>query len=289
MLMARSGQETLLKHPSTTTLLNLKWRFIPRLAFYTNLLLYLLFLVLLSAYSIGLTRIAARQTNKFRSVTYNESMEYYYEDNASDPADENITGMGENQVLRGFLISVIFLNLIKKLFQMVLVDGLAFFSSIQNIGECVSLVLALVAVFSPRSETKLNASSITVLMSFIVFSFLIQKLKMFGLYVLAFKRTVQNSTKFFPIFFLIYMGFTLSFNIRTYFGVTYFNSTAGYSLVRALSMALSNLENEEMGLSHPFVINYIIYFMFIGLVCIITFNLFVGKLNNFKLSIFIVK
>ncbi len=271
MLMARSGQETLLKHPSTITLLDLKWRFIPRLAFYSNLFFYLLFLILLSAFSISLSRIAAKQTNSFRSVTYNESVEDYYED------DETNNKIDENQILRGFLIAACFMNLIKKFLQMLFVDGLAFFSSLQNIGECLSLILALVGTFSSKMETKLNTSSIAVLLTFIVFSFLIQKLKMFGLYVLAFKRTVQNSTKFFPIFFLIYVGFTLSFNIRTYFGVTYFNATAGYSLVRSLSMALGNLDNEEMGLANPFVINYIIYFMFIGLVCIITFNLFVGK------------
>jgi hypothetical protein len=167
--------------------------------------------------------------------------------------------------------------LLKKLLQLLFVDGAAFFSSAKNNGECVSFVLALVAIGSTHMETKLSVSSIAVLLAFIVFSFLIQKLRMFGLYVLAFKRTVQNSTKFFPIFFLIYAGFVLSFNIRsTQFGVRYFNATAGLSFVRALSMALGELENDEMGLTNTFLVNYVIYFMFIGLVCIITFNLFVG-------------
>jgi ankyrin repeat protein len=54
MLIARSGQETLVKHDVTTVLLNLKWRFIPRFLFFFNLFLYLLFLFLFSWYSIEL-------------------------------------------------------------------------------------------------------------------------------------------------------------------------------------------------------------------------------------------
>lgn len=51
MLIARSGQENLLKHETTRTLLHLKWRLIPRFAFWFNLIFYLLFLFLFSFYS----------------------------------------------------------------------------------------------------------------------------------------------------------------------------------------------------------------------------------------------
>ena len=262
--MARSGQETLLKHETTQMLLNLKWRIIPRLMFYINLFLYLLFVILFSVYSMDLKNIGENENN-----INNIRNTYGFVEN-SVITDENL-------ILRNFLIVIILLNSSKKLFQFILVDGLSFVSSAQNMGECASFSLAFLAVFSPSIETRLNLSSIAVLISFIVFSFQIQKLKIFGLYVLAFKRTIQNSTKFFPIFFLIYTGFTLSFTIRTFFGVSYFNVTTGLSMVRTLSMALGDLSNEEMGLDTNLTLNYIIYFMFIGLVCIITFNLFVGK------------
>lgn len=256
MLMARSGQETLLKHETTQTLLNLKWRFIPRFAFYFNLLLYLVFLVLFAIYSVELSRLVR--------VSEDENPE------------EKLGNIETDSTLRGCLIGIIMVNMFKMLFQLLLVDGLAFMTSLQNIGETLSFLLALWATFSPQYYTKINVSSATVLLSFIVFSFLTQKLKMFGLYVLAFKRTIRNSTKFFPIFFLIYLGFTLSFSIRTHFGVSYYNASAGLSAVRTLSMALGELANEDMGLETNLFLNYLIYFLFIGLVCIITFNLFVG-------------
>lgn len=55
MLMARSGQETLLKHDTTQKLLDLKWRFLPRFTFYFNLFFYLLFMILFATYSYQLS------------------------------------------------------------------------------------------------------------------------------------------------------------------------------------------------------------------------------------------
>ncbi len=48
MLIARSGQENLLKHDTTKLLLQLKWRFIPRFAFYFSLFVYLLYMIIFS-------------------------------------------------------------------------------------------------------------------------------------------------------------------------------------------------------------------------------------------------
>lgn len=44
MLVARSGEEKLIKHVATLNLLNLKWRFIPRFVFYFNLMIVIVFL-----------------------------------------------------------------------------------------------------------------------------------------------------------------------------------------------------------------------------------------------------
>ncbi len=56
MLLAKSGQETLLKHDTTAMLLNLKWRFIPRLVYYSNLFFYLIFLLLFCFYCLDLQK-----------------------------------------------------------------------------------------------------------------------------------------------------------------------------------------------------------------------------------------
>jgi len=52
MLIACSGEENLIKHETTTQLLNLKWRYWPCFFFYFSLIYYLLYLVLFSWYTI---------------------------------------------------------------------------------------------------------------------------------------------------------------------------------------------------------------------------------------------
>lgn len=304
MLMARSGQETLLKHDTTRKLLDLKWRFIPRFAFYSNLFVYLLFLVLFALYAYQYascfdralsTRDQALEPTMmmsgFRSTfTYEPTVSNEYE----APIAELMTGDNENRTQDGVNVDsiendvllsslhvalnvLIVLSLAKKLIQIILIDRLSFFASLQNWAEMATYIMAFATLWTSTPETKLNICSLALLLSFIVFSFLIQKLKVFGLYVLAFRRTLTNSAKFFPIFFLVYFGFILSFRLRTHFGVTYFNSTTGMSFVRTLSMALGELDNDQMGLDSHSFINFLFYFTFIGLMCVITFNLFVGK------------
>ena len=259
MLMARSGQESLLKHETTEQLLKLKWRFIPRFAFYSNILLYLLFLILFALYTTQLSNYASDKKIRESQTTFESNLSFI------------------------ILVSIA-INLVKKLLQVILVDRFSFFVSLQNWAEVGTFLMAFWAIVADSLALKLNLCSIAVLSSFIVFSFLIQKLKVFGLYVLAFRRTIQNSAKFFPIFFLIYIGFNLSYRVRTNFGVEFFNTTTGLTLIRTLSMALGELESDSMGLDFDTIdsalyLNYLIYFMFIGLMCIITFNLFVGKYN----------
>ena len=63
MLVAQSGQETILKHATVQKLLELKWRFIPRLAFYANLVFYMCFLCLFAAFSIRLSKHIIKPSN----------------------------------------------------------------------------------------------------------------------------------------------------------------------------------------------------------------------------------
>ena len=86
-------------------------------------------------------------------------------------------------------------------------------------------------------ETKFSCGSLAILLSFFVLLFLIQKLRIFGLFVLAFNKTVIKSASFLPVFLVIYAGFTISFRLRSQFGVTYFNTKSeSLSLIRTFSM-----------------------------------------------------
>ena len=92
---------------------------------------------------------------------------------------------------------------------------------------------------------------------------------------MAFRRTLANSTKFFPVFILIYTGFLLSFRARATADVKYFNSTSSTTFMRGFTMMMGDLQSEEMGLDSSYI-NYVLYLLFICIMSIIILNLFVG-------------
>lgn len=264
MLIARSGQENLLKHETTRTLLHLKWRIIPRCAFYLNLITYLIFMLLFSFYSVELSEfgqlmVSNNSTNQTTQLEIVYQLDFY---------------------IYASLIFILSFHILKEIFQIFFLDGLNYFLSLQNLIELFTYILAVLSLFSSNYYMQSSYASVAVLLAFIVFSLFTQKLKMFGLYVVAFHRTLANSAKFFPIFLIIFTGFILSFRIRSNFGVSFFNSTS-YSIVRTLTMIVGELDTSRMGLYTDSLSNYIIYFLFIGLMCIIVLNLLVG-MNFFK-------
>ena len=76
-------------------------------------------------------------------------------------------------------------------------------------------------------------------------------------------------------------GFVLSFKIRANFGVDLFDGTTQYQFIRTLTMVTGEIDTGKMLLmdmddvSHNYI-NYIIYFLFIGVMSTILLNLFVG-------------
>lgn len=117
-----------------------------------------------------------------------------------------------------------------------------------------------------------------ILFGYILLPLFLQKFKTIGIYVIALQRTLSNSCKLFPIFFIFFIGFILSFRTRSNFGVQYIESNSiGYSFIRTITMVVGELDTSKMGLYNSDSLpNFIIYFLFIGLMCTIVLNLFVG-------------
>jgi ankyrin repeat protein len=258
ILIAESGQEVLIKHETIKMLLNLKWRYFPRMVFYINIFFYLIFIVLFSMYTIQLSK----RFEEIQEINYfnNNSIiinEFEHELNLFGITFESKTGF--------YLILVFLLTFIKKIFQILLIDGFSFFLSFPNWVELSTFAFSFTSVLSSDFKTKFTFGSIAILLAYIEFSFLIQKFKVFGLYVLAFKRTLKNSAKFFPMFLLIFIGFILSFRLLSNFGVTYLNTNSGSYIIKVLAMAVGELETSGMGLDEGLFVNYLIYTLFIWL------------------------
>lgn len=78
---------------------------------------------------------------------------------------------------------------------------------------------------------------------------------------------------------ILFIGFIFSFRVRSNFGVNYSESSAsiGYSFIRTFTMVVGELDTSKMGIYNSnSITNFIIYFLFIGLMCTILLNLFIG-------------
>jgi hypothetical protein len=280
MLIAYSGQECLIQHETTKLLTELKWKLVPRYAFYTNLIIYMIFMLLFSLYSIELAEIGHTINNNY--LNSNEEFLKLNITNATQlEHSKNLDFNRANLQLKRSLLfytlfSVLLFQLLKEMLQIFFLDGLSYFLTLQNLIELFTYTTASLSLLSNSYSAQSAYGSIAVLFAFICFPLFIQKLKMFGLYVVAFRRTIENSAKFGPVFIIIFIGFILSFKIRSNFGVSYSNSTS-YSIIRTLTMVVGELSTEKMGLQNDYSLtNFFIYILFICLMCIILINLFVG-------------
>ena len=197
VLIARSGQENLLRHEATNLLLHLKWRFIPRFAFYFNLIFYLFYMLFFSIYSIQLSNFGhSHMNNQSQIIDHNLRNQTFMN---SDPRNENSLIRNnthpfknvhmQNTSLFYLLMAFLITQLSRELFQMLFLDGFSYFLSHQNIIEIFTYITSVVALLSRNYTVQSAYGSLAVLCSFLLFPLYIQKLKMFGLYVVAFRRT----------------------------------------------------------------------------------------------------
>lgn len=109
MLLAGSGQEMLLTHETTQKLLHLKWRFIPRFLYYSNLAYCLLFMILFGLYSVELTDLT------FADASYNSAQ--LPKEDIDDIWDEYTS------IYHKPIIVLVLLSTFKIIVQIILIDG----------------------------------------------------------------------------------------------------------------------------------------------------------------------
>ncbi len=91
--------------------------------------------------------------------------------------------------------------------------------------EITSITFGYLSLFMYSQYYRTQFAAVTVLFIFFTFVFLIQKIYGIGIYVIAFQRTLVNTGKFLPVFFLIYIGYWLSFRVLIIDEVAAFNTT----------------------------------------------------------------
>ncbi len=160
-----------------------------------------------------------------------------------------------------------------------------FFLSVQTYMELFTYACLTSSVLATNFSTQSDLATFTVLGAFFTFPLYLEKVQLFGLHVLALKKTLYNSLKFMPLLGLLLAGFILAFNLRLSSGVSYFktpdengenpNAAVFYTVLRAVTLVLGDFDTTEMG-SVESLINSGIYLAFIGLMCVVVLNLLVG-------------
>ena len=211
--IANSGQEKLLTHETIQTLLRLKWRRIPRLFYYLNLSIHFVFLVLFTVFSLQLVDLKKRPEN-----------------NNNQTEDDNY-----NSVYYVYLMVILSIIGFIMLIRLALGGVFTFLFHIETWFEVVFVALAYLSLHTNDLPIKTTYCTIVLVTVYFHFALLIQKLKFFGAYVLAFKGTIKNSIKFFPVFFLIFLGFIFSFRLRsTTSDLSLFNGTSSDAIITGI-------------------------------------------------------
>ena len=147
------------------------------------------------------------------------------------------------------------------------------------------MIVLVTIQFEKLSQISTLLGSIAVLFGFIVLMLRMEKNSLFGAYVVAFRKSFINTMKTLPFIVLLFIGFIFSFKMRSNNGVSLIaNSEAKYldymSVAKMTNMIIGGYELREMGLDKAGftneLANFLIYFIFLILMTIISVNLLTG-------------
>lgn len=299
--IAESNDERLLTHHTTQKLMELKFKHLPRMAFLTDVVLYILYALAVSFYHL----VYELNTNDYyiSNKTSTTKIPNSFSNN-NNKNNETIYFLFDIDIrisihtynlIYSILILLITIHMSKETFQMINYTPLDYFSSVDNWFQLSTLFLAIASIlpFIERSY-QIAFGSFSILFAWISMSLFFQDLTIFGLgrYIVAFRKTIQNSFKFMPFFSMICIGFFFAFKIGEKFNIQQYyadNKSIAMnpwsSFLRVITMMMGDLDLPDydpipkkfidlFGLKN--VYNAIIFLFFVFLMCIIILSLFEG-------------
>ena len=114
------------------------------------------------------------------------------------------------------LVSVVIIHLAKEFFQMITYGLKNYFSSVDNWFQLTALIITVISLAPALShQIQVTSGSFSILFAWICMSLFFQDIELFSLgkYIVAFRKTIQNSFKFMPFFFMICLGFYFSYKV----------------------------------------------------------------------------
>lgn len=234
--MVKHERKSLLLHPLTQALLNVKWSTFGRFVYYLNFLSYLIFVGLYSAFMV-IEREKQNFTDTFKVEGKDCRIEYYYDEDENGSgilATERVcvSDIYETQTVfaKGFsyvVFAFALVHLVKEILQM-LIQGFKYFTEITNLLEWVlygTTLAFMIPYVMPDDITEDLFSEMTdpyllwivglasVFLCYANLVLFLRRFRLFGIYVTMFLEVTQTVVKVLSVFLVFILGFAIIFFI----------------------------------------------------------------------------
>ena len=215
-----SDDERLITHHVTRKLLEQKGRIFPRIAFLLDLILYILFTLLCTIYHlISLEKLIIYPEEHVSDELFlnkSEKVKPIIKDVYKIRSIDFEIHLSFVLFVYFFLFTVVLIHLSKEFFQMISYGLKNYLSSVDNWFQLTALFITIISLIPALPvQIQIAVGSFSILFAWICMSLFFQDLELFSLgrYIVAFRKTIQNSFKFMPFFGMICSGFFFSFKV----------------------------------------------------------------------------
>ncbi|RDD37563.1 Transient receptor potential cation channel subfamily A member 1-like protein [Trichoplax sp. H2] len=266
MIMVNSQRQSLLAHPLVNCFLRYKWERSGRYIYYTNLLIYLIYLFFLTGFTIynqyGIN--ATCNLKPQASLATQGTFSYIF-----------FVGIGS--VIVTVLSAV---RLAIELFQ-VFYQRFEYFT-LENLLEVTGFIMSLLftaGAIQLRFYWRLQFGAVAIFLAWFNLILFIRKFPIIGIYVVMFIDIFNTFVKFFVIFMLFITAFGLAFFVLLQNHIPF--NTPGKALIKTAVMTIGEFDFDDTfnspGLLVCFqAVTYILFGLFIIFMPILLMNLLIG-------------
>ncbi|PAA49732.1 hypothetical protein BOX15_Mlig000214g4 [Macrostomum lignano] len=293
MLMVKKKRETLLKHPLVSALLRHKWTSYGRWVYYINLSLYAIFLAAFTAYMLVL-----KPTYMYYGPFYSAYNVSPWSGNECDQVLKAMSSCSKPAVAFVAMWLVIGLGglfLLKEVSQ-VFISRLKYIN-MENLMDWSIFSLAIVTVIDlsdcqrtcgVRTDWQWNTGALGILIAWLNLVLYIRKMPRFGIYVVMFTDIFFTFSRFFLVFFLFILSFSIAFYLLMQNQIGFDN--LGKTILKTTVMMIGEFEyadtfdnqyepDNKLNASQQIFYNaatYAVFVFFLAIMSIIIMNLLVG-------------
>ncbi|GFS41325.1 transient receptor potential cation channel subfamily A member 1 homolog [Trichonephila inaurata madagascariensis] len=216
MLMVSYGREDLLSHPLCESLLRRKWKYYGRYVYYSNLLVFILFLIFLTGYVV--TAVPPCPLEDVEEMDPNCcSLKNYTCQPYIGKCDSNMEQVFP-RICRNFIYILALIHLLKEIYQ-IHQNGRRYLN-LENALEwsCYLSALIFVADLTEcssesgiREVWQWELGSLSIFSAWMVLLMFISKFPFLGIYVIMFFQILSTFVNFSFVFFLFVVAFALGF------------------------------------------------------------------------------